>query len=81
MKEKFSFQGVDIRDIDRSQLADRKDISIDPSLPREERLRQFCIQSKMHPDCMIINGVVVLSVFADTDETLEDRLCAAIRNS
>ncbi len=77
----FSFQGTDIRDIDRSVLVDQKDIHIDRSLPREERIREFCRQTNYHPDCMIIEGVVVLSRFMDTTETIEDRLCAAIRNA
>lgn len=77
----FSFQATDIRDIDPSVLADHKDIRINRRLSREERLREFVRQTKGHPDCFIIDGVVVLSRFADTNETIEDRLCAAIRNA
>lgn len=77
----FSFQNTDIRDIDRSQLADRRDVVIDRKLPQRERLAEFYRQTKGHPDCMIIDGVVVLCRFADTDATIEDRLSAAIRNA
>lgn len=77
----FSFQNTHIRDIDRSELADMKDIVIDRKLPQKERLREFYRQTNRHPDCVIIDGVVVLSRFADTDVTIEDRLSAAIRNA
>ena len=81
MASTFSFQGTDIRDIDRSVLVDRKDVHVDRSLPREERIREFCRQTNNHPDCMFIEGVMVLCRFMDTTETIEDRLCAAIRNA
>lgn len=78
---KFSFQGTDIRRIDRSQLADRCDIVIDRRLPQKKRLQEYCRQTHNHPDCIIIDGVVVLSRFPDTDATIEDRISAAIRNA
>lgn len=77
----FSFQNTDIRDIDRAQLVDRRNIHIDRTLPREERVREFIRQTNGHPDCMIIDGVVVLCRFAKTDRTIEDCLAAAIRNA
>ena len=77
----FSFQGTDIRDIDRAQLADRGSVHIDRRLSREDRLREFCRQTNGHPDCMVIDGVVVLSRFAKTDVTIEDCICAAVRNA
>lgn len=81
MAAAYSFQGADIRDIDRSVLADRDSIHIDGGLPRQERIREFCRQSNGHPDCLVIDGVVVLSRFMETGETIEDRLCAAVRNA
>ena len=81
MATAFSFQDTVIRDIDRSVLADRSSIHIDRSLPRKERIREFCRQSNRHPDCVIIDGVVVLSRFMNTSETIEDRISAAIRNA
>lgn len=77
----FSFQDTDIRKIDRSVLADRQNIHIDRSLSRKERIREFCRQSNNHPDCVIIDGVVVLSRFMNTSETIEDRISAAVRNA
>ena len=77
----FSFQGCDVRTIDRTQLADRRDIVIDRKLSRKNRVKEFIRQTNGHPDCMIIDGVVVLSRFADTDTTIEDRISAAIRNA
>lgn len=77
----FSFQNADIRKIDRSQLVNRESIVIDHKLPQNQRLVEFCRQTNQHPDCMIIDGVVVLSRFADTDVTIEDRLSTVIRNA
>lgn len=77
----FSFQGTDIRKIDRSQLVDRRDIVIDRKLPQKKRLQEYCRQTRFHPDCVIIDGVVVLSRFPDTDATIEDRISAAVRNA
>ncbi|CAK7087434.1 MAG: hypothetical protein ENTB_04221 [Enterocloster aldenensis] len=77
----FSFQRTDVRDIDRAQLVDRRNIHIDRKLPREQRILEFCRQTNRHPDCVIIDGVVVLSRFMDTDVTIEDRLSAAVRNA
>lgn len=81
MAANFSFQNTDIRDIDRSVLVDRSSIHIDRGLPRKARIREFCRQSNRHPDCVIIDGVVVLSRFMDTSETIEDRISAAVRNA
>jgi hypothetical protein len=81
MTNTFSFQNTDIRDIDRSELVDRRTIHVDRSLPQSQRVREFCRQTNQHPDCVIIDGVVVLSRFMDTEVTIEDRLCAAIRNA
>ena len=80
-KDSFSFQDADVRMIDRTQLADRRDIVIDRHLSRKNRVKEFVRQTNGHPDCMIIDGVVVLSRFADTDTTIEDRISAAIRNA
>ncbi len=81
MMPAFSFQDTDIRSIDRSLLADRSQIHIDRGMKREERLHEFCRQTNYHPDCMVIDGVVVLSRFAKTDVTIEDCICAAVRNA
>lgn len=77
----FSFQDADIRSINRAELVDRSEICIDKNLPQEERLKEFCRQTKGHPDCIVIDGVVVLSRFSRTGMTIEDCICAAIRNA
>ena len=77
----FSFQETDIRDIDPSELVDLKDIHIDPNLPQEERAREFYRQSNGHPDCFIIDGVIVLCRFKKNGPSLEDCLEAAFRNA
>ena len=81
IQKNFSFQNTDIREIDPAELADRQNIRIDSSLPQKERLREYIRQTNGHPDCVIIDGVVVLSRFADTDTTMEELLMAAVRNA
>lgn len=60
----FSFQDVDIRSIDRSQLADRSQIHIDKSMERDERIREFCRQTNYHPDCMAPTGSCMWGLWA-----------------
>lgn len=80
-RNEFSFQHTDIREIDPAELVDRKDIHINKKLPRDKRMADFMRQTRNHPDCIIIDGVIVLSRFADTETTIEDRISAAIRNA
>ena len=77
---RMDFQRMDIRDIDPDLLVERSRLVIDRKLPQKERLAQYCKQTNNHPDCLLVDGVVVLSRFADTDTTIEDRLCAVVRN-
>ena len=61
------------------QLTDRRDIVIDQKLPQRERLQQYIRQVK-NPYCYMDGGVVVKVIFANTKETIEDRLEAYIRS-
>ncbi|NCB93780.1 MAG: hypothetical protein EOM40_14665 [Clostridia bacterium] len=75
MKE---MQEVDIRTVDRSQLVDIKDVTVDQSLPERERLADYIRQIK-NPYCYISNGVVVKVTFSGKT-TLEEclaRYCKA----
>ena len=64
---------VDVRTVDRNALADIRDVKIDRSLPKEERIRSF-VQQIRNPYVFKCGEVVVRTVFANTEATLEDRL-------
>lgn len=64
---------VDIHTVDRESLVDIREVQIDESLPKEQRLEEFIRQIK-NPYCFRCGKLVVKVSFADTDATLEDRL-------
>lgn len=66
-------KAVDIRTVDRESLVDIRNVEIDRSLPKEERIRQFVKQIK-NPYCFRCGEAVVKMSFMDTDITLEDRM-------
>ena len=66
-------KAVDIRTVDKDTLVDIRDVKIDRSLSKEERIRSFVEQVK-NPYCFKCGDVAVKMVFADTDVSLEDRL-------
>ena len=66
-------KAVDIRTVDKDTLVDIRDVKIDRSLPKEDRIRSFVEQVK-NPYCFKCGDVAVKMVFADTDVTLEDRM-------
>ena len=59
--------------IDINELADIRDVEIDPSLPQEERMKSYLRQIK-NPRLYRCGDTVVRVSFADTDVTFEDRL-------
>ena len=72
-------KNVDVRTVRREDLVDIRDVHIDQDLPKEERIRQFVEQIK-NPYCFKVGNVVVKTVFADTDRTLDDCLEHYFRN-
>ena len=72
-------RNIDVRTVRADQLTDRRDIVIDQKLPQRERLQQYIRQVKK-PYCYMDGGVVVKVSFANTKETIEDRLEAYIRS-
>lgn len=72
-------KAVDVRTVDREELVDIRDIQIDSTRPKEERLKDFVRQIK-NPYVFRCGKVVVKSVFADTDLTLEDCMEHYLRN-
>ncbi len=72
-------RNIDVRTVRADQLTDRRDIVNDQKLPQRERLQQYIRQVK-NPYCYMDGGVVVKVSFANTKETIEDRLEAYIRS-
>lgn len=63
----------DFSHIDRESLVDIRTVKIDMELPKEERIQSFLKQIK-NPYLCRYGNIVVQSIFADTEITLDDRL-------
>lgn len=63
----------DFSHIDKESLVDIKTVKIDMELTKEQRIQSFLRQIKNPYICRYEN-IVVQSVFADTEITLDDRL-------
>jgi hypothetical protein len=66
-------RNIDIRTVDPSQLVDIKDIQINTSLTRDERILDFLEQIK-NPYCFRVGKAAVKISFSDTEATVEDCL-------
>ena len=64
---------IDLMTVDPSTLVDINEVAINRDLPREELIIDFIRQIK-NPYCYRCGKAVVKVSFADTEETLEDRL-------
>ena len=74
MDIQYNGQGVsDDVPININDLADIRDVEIDPALSKEERQKSFLRQIK-NPHLYRCGDMVVRVSFAKTDATLEDRL-------
>lgn len=66
-------KNINPKTVDRSKLVQRSSVRLDPSAPRDERLRDF-IQQIKNPYCYLDGKTVVKISFANTDTTMEDCL-------
>ncbi len=73
MRTYEELKSVDIRTVDKSTLTDIRDVKINPNLPTSERIKSFLMQVS-NPYCVIVDGVAVKMSFADTSETINDRM-------
>ena len=64
-------KNVDVRTVDPATLVDIKKVTVNTSLPREERLSDHISQIG-NPYCFLCGNVVVKIGFGDTESTLED---------
>ena len=68
-----AMKSIDPRTVDRSTLMQRSSVRLDPSAPREERLRDF-IQQIKNPYCYLDGKTGVKISFTNTATTIEDCL-------
>ena len=66
-------RSVDFRTVDPSDLVDISDVKVSRDLPQQERVVDFIRQIR-NPYLYKCGDMIVKVSFADTDETLEDRL-------
>ena len=78
-EELKAMQEVDVRTINREALRDIRDVEINASLPKGERILDF-IRQIGNPYCYRHGDYVVKISFTDTDVTLEERLLSYIRS-
>lgn len=78
-EELKAMQEVDVRTINREALRDIRDVEINASLPKGERILDF-IRQIGNPYCYRHGDYVVKISFTDTDVTLEERMLSYIRS-
>lgn len=64
---------VDICTVAKESLVDIRDVKIDASKSREERISDYIRQVK-NPYCFQCNGIIVKMNFCQSEGTLEDKL-------
>ena len=78
-EELQAMQEVDVRTVNREALRDIRDVEINASLPKGERILDF-IRQIGNPYCYRHGDYVVKISFTDTDVTLEERMLSYIRS-
>lgn len=71
---------VDVRTVSKESLVDIRDVKIDGSMDREERISDYMEQVK-NPYCVRCNGIVVKMSFAQSGETLENKLTSYFQST
>ena len=71
-------RSVNPDEVDRSELVDIRDITVESQLPTEERIADFVKKIK-NPYLFKCGNIVVQSVFEETDVTLTERLMQYFR--
>ena len=78
-EELKAMQEVDVRTVNREALRDIRDVEINASVPKGERILDF-IRQIGNPYCYRHGDYVVKISFTDTDVTLEERMLSYIRS-
>lgn len=66
-------KNIDIRTVDRDTLVDIKDVKVNPNLSKVERMADYINQIK-NPYCYKCGKITVKVSFANTEETIADKL-------
>ena len=74
-----SMKNIDLRTVDPDTLRDIRDVRINDTLPKRERILDF-IRQIQNPYCYRYGKYVVKISFTDTDATLEDRMLSYLRS-
>ncbi len=74
-----AMQAVELDAVDRDTLRDIRDVQVDTTLPKKERLLDY-IRQIGNPYCYCYDKYTVKVSFSDTDATLEDRMCSYVRS-
>ena len=69
---------MDYENIDRDALVDIRDVKVDTSLPKEERIKEYVRQIK-NPYRFKCGSFIISARFASDGVTLEERLQALFR--
>ena len=64
---------IDVRTVEPDTLAEAKNVIINTSLPRDERMADYLAQVK-NPYCVKVGKTVVKLSYSDTEATMEDCL-------
>lgn len=64
---------TDIRKVQKESLVDIKNVVIDKSMQRAERISDYVRQIK-NPYCFVCEGIIVKMIFEQTEDKLEDKL-------
>lgn len=78
-EELEAMAAVDVRTVDAQTLVDIRDVHVNTELPVEERIQDYIRQIK-NPYCFKCGKVIVKLRFAESGETLEERLTAYLRS-
>ena len=70
---------LDPENVDRDTLVDIASVKVDSTLPKGAWFREYLRQIR-NPYLFLCNGVVVKIAYADTKDTIEDRLEQYIRH-
>lgn len=74
-----TMQAVQLDVVDSSTLKDIRDVKIDTTLSKKERLLDYICQIG-NPYCYRYGKYIVKVSFSDTDATLEDRMLSYLRS-
>ena len=66
-------KNIDLKDINRDELVDIRDVKINTALPKRERAVDF-IRQIGNPYCYKCGEAIVKISFSETTATLEDRI-------